>query len=213
MPRLATRPKSRCRGPESSPIRDTPKFSTPSSREVDAAGRCRVASNGGSVVAESGALDGERRCPPSAGTTLFEDDSPRLAARLLGLTPKFLARYRHSRSREIALNAETPIRSFLFSRHFIHELARTSRPVVRVASSPTRNETFCARSFLMDGALFWNSRRGSNAGNRGRRDQACVVPEELEKHLILNSNRLRKFEDTRLEVVTYVEAKFGLRNS
>ena len=40
---------------------------------------------------------------------------------------------------------------------------------------------------------------------------ASLVPEELEKHLILNSNRLRTFEDARLEVVTYVEAKFGLR--
>ena len=39
----------------------------------------------------------------------------------------------------------------------------------------------------------------------------ALVPEELEKHLILNSNRLRTFEDARLEVVTYVEAKFGLR--
>ena len=37
------------------------------------------------------------------------------------------------------------------------------------------------------------------------------MPQELEKHLILNSNRLRTFEDARLEVVTYVEAKFGLR--
>ena len=37
-----------------------------------------------------------------------------------------------------------------------------------------------------------------------------LVPEELEKHLILNSNRLRTFEDPRLEVVTYVKAKFGL---
>ena len=37
------------------------------------------------------------------------------------------------------------------------------------------------------------------------------VPEELEKHLILNSNRLRTFEHARLEVVTYLEAKFGLR--
>ena len=35
--------------------------------------------------------------------------------------------------------------------------------------------------------------------------------EELEKHLILNSNRLRTFEDARLEVVTYEEANFGLR--
>ena len=38
-----------------------------------------------------------------------------------------------------------------------------------------------------------------------------LVPEELEKHLILNSNRLRTFEDVRLEVVTYAEAKFVLR--
>ena len=38
-----------------------------------------------------------------------------------------------------------------------------------------------------------------------------LVPEELEKHLIFNSNRLRAFEDARLDVVTYVEAKFGLR--
>ena len=39
----------------------------------------------------------------------------------------------------------------------------------------------------------------------------ALVPEELEKHLILNSNRLRTFEDARLEIVTNVEAKFGLR--
>ena len=38
-----------------------------------------------------------------------------------------------------------------------------------------------------------------------------LVPEELEKHLILSSNRLRTFEDARLEVVTYLEVKFGLR--
>ena len=39
----------------------------------------------------------------------------------------------------------------------------------------------------------------------------ALVTEELERHLILNSNRLRTFEDARLEIVTYVEAKFGLR--
>ena len=39
-----------------------------------------------------------------------------------------------------------------------------------------------------------------------------LVPEELEKHLILNSSRLRTFEDARLKVATYVEAKLGLRN-
>ena len=38
-----------------------------------------------------------------------------------------------------------------------------------------------------------------------------LVPEELEKHLIFNSNRLRTFEGARLETVTYVEARFGLR--
>ena len=39
----------------------------------------------------------------------------------------------------------------------------------------------------------------------------ALVPEELEKHLILNSNRLRTFEVARLEIVTYVKAKIGLR--
>ena len=39
----------------------------------------------------------------------------------------------------------------------------------------------------------------------------ALVPEELEKHLILNSNRLRTFQDVRLEIVTHVEAKFGSR--
>ena len=40
-----------------------------------------------------------------------------------------------------------------------------------------------------------------------------LVLEKREKQLILNSNRVRTFEDARLEVVTYVEAKFGLRIS
>ena len=39
----------------------------------------------------------------------------------------------------------------------------------------------------------------------------ALVPEELQKKWILNSNRLRTFEDARLKVVTYVETKFGLR--
>ena len=90
------------------------------------------------------------------------------------------------------------------------------------------NETFCSRSFLLDGALLWNSKRRSNAGRltcscheKKMKDKLddeiklagleALVPKELEKHLILNSTRLRIFEDARLEVVTYVEAKFGLR--
>ena len=36
----------------------------------------------------------------------------------------------------------------------------------------------------------------------------ALVPEELEKHLIVNSNRLRTFEDARLKIVTYVVTKF-----
>ena len=39
----------------------------------------------------------------------------------------------------------------------------------------------------------------------------ALVQDELEKHLIFNSNLLRTFEDVLLEVVTYAEAKFGLR--
>ena len=36
----------------------------------------------------------------------------------------------------------------------------------------------------------------------------ALVPKELEKHLILNSNRLRTVEDARRAVVTYVEKQF-----
>ena len=36
----------------------------------------------------------------------------------------------------------------------------------------------------------------------------ALVPEELEKHLIVTSNRLRTFEDVRLKIVTYVETMF-----
>ena len=66
------------------------------------------------------------------------------------------------------------------------------------------NEACCERSFLLDGALFWNSKRGSNAGSptgramrkklKGKWDDEiklagleALVPEELEKHLLLNS--------------------------
>ena len=38
----------------------------------------------------------------------------------------------------------------------------------------------------------------------------ALVPEELKKYLILNSNRLRTFEDARWEIVTFVGAKFGV---
>ena len=89
------------------------------------------------------------------------------------------------------------------------------------------NETFCVRSFLLDDVLFWNFKRVERWESyvfrceKKMKDKLddeiklagveSLVPQELEKHLILNSNRLRTFEDARLEVVTYVEAKFGLR--
>ena len=38
----------------------------------------------------------------------------------------------------------------------------------------------------------------------------ALALEELEKHLILNSHRLRTFEDARIEIVTNVTPKFGL---
>ena len=40
----------------------------------------------------------------------------------------------------------------------------------------------------------------------------ALVPKELEKHLILNSNRLRTVEGRRREVVTQVEKQFGFTN-
>ena len=81
-----------------------------------------------------------------------------------------------------------------------------------------------------EGALCWNSKQGLNDGNFTCRTARkwlkdtfdneimfagpeVLVPEELEKHLILNSNRLRTFDDARLEIVAYVEEKFGLRMS
>ena len=72
------------------------------------------------------------------------------------------------------------------------------------------NETFCARSFLRDGALFWNSKRGlywesfvsryeKKLQNKMDDDIKLILShrcrEELEKHLVLNSNGLRTFED------------------
>ena len=76
------------------------------------------------------------------------------------------------------------------------------------------NETFCLGRCspleLQAGIERWES-YVSRYEKKLKDKMEALVPEELEKHLILNSNRLRTFEDARLEVVTYVEAKFGLR--
>ena len=90
------------------------------------------------------------------------------------------------------------------------------------------SEICFARSFPLESALCWNSEQGLNDGNhacsatrkRCRTQQtmsssSCwsggTGPEELEKHLILNSNRWRTFDNAHLEIVTFVEAKLGLR--
>ena len=39
----------------------------------------------------------------------------------------------------------------------------------------------------------------------------ALVPEDIERHLMLNSNRLTTYLEARLEVVTYVEARTGLK--
>ena len=91
-----------------------------------------------------------------------------------------------------------------------------------------KSEICFARSFPLESALCWNSEQGLNDGNhtcratrkRCRTQQtmsssSCwsggTGPEELEKHLILNSNRWRTFDNAHLEIVTFVEAKLGLR--
>ena len=91
-----------------------------------------------------------------------------------------------------------------------------------------KSEICFARSFHLESALCWNSEQGLNDGNhtcsatrkRCRTQQtmsssSCwsggTGPEELEKHLILNSNRWRTFDNAHLEIVTFVEAKLGLR--
>ena len=75
------------------------------------------------------------------------------------------------------------------------------------------NETFCEQAVIERWESFV-----SRCEKKDKLDDEIklaglesLVPEGLEKHLILNSNRLRTFEDARLEVVTFVEAKFGLR--
>ena len=57
----------------------------------------------------------------------------------------------------------------------------------------------------------WNVKKDKEDDENMLAGLEALVPEELEKHLILNSNRLRTFEDARLEIVTYVKTKFRLR--
>ena len=47
------------------------------------------------------------------------------------------------------------------------------------------NETFCARSFLLDGALFWNSKRGSNAGSPTCRATRRSLKDKLDDEIKL----------------------------
>ena len=78
----------------------------------------------------------------------------------------------------------------------------------------------------MDDALFWNQAwierfetcvaryeklKGKMDDEIKRAGLESLVPEELEYHLIFNSDRVKTFEDARSEIVTYLEEKIGLR--
>ena len=39
----------------------------------------------------------------------------------------------------------------------------------------------------------------------------ALVPDDVEKHLMINANRLDTYDKARLEVVTYVEARTGTK--
>ena len=89
----------------------------------------------------------------------------------------------------------------------------------------------CFALFLLENAFCWKFGLASKIGNPSCASRyetklkhtsddeirlaglEALVHKELEKHLILNSNGLRTFEDARLEIVAYVEAKLGLRTA
>ena len=90
------------------------------------------------------------------------------------------------------------------------------------------SDIYFARSSLLEGALCRNSKQELTDGNpvlsrleKKLKDTLddkiklagleALVPEEQEKHLILNSSRLRTFDDARFKLVTFVDAMFGLR--
>ena len=85
--------------------------------------------------------------------------------------------------------------------------------LLRTIISPER----CSLQELQAGIERWEFYVGRYEKLKGKMDDEIkraglesLVPEELEKHLIFNSTRLRTFEDARSEIVTYVEEKFVL---
>ena len=85
----------------------------------------------------------------------------------------------------------------------------SKRDLLRTAISPGR----CSLLELQAGIERWESfvSRYEKKSKDKLEDEIklagleALVPEELEKHLMLNSSRLRRFEDARLAIVTYVE--------
>ena len=76
-------------------------------------------------------------------------------------------------------------------------------------------ETFFVLSFLRNDVLFWNSKRKLNAGSLRcgmKRSRTTLVSKELKKHPILNSNRLRTFEDVRPKVTDVETVWFKIRD-
>ena len=99
-------------------------------------------------------------------------------------------------------------------KRYDHTTGGKKRNILRTIISPGR----CSLRKLQAAIARWESYVGRYEKLKGKMDDEVkraglesLVPEELENHLILNSNRLKTFEDARSEIVTYVEEKIGLR--
>ena len=79
--------------------------------------------------------------------------------------------------------------------------------IIAPVSSGTSSKVRTLESYVL---RFWKKLKDKLDDEIKLAGLEALVPEELEKHLVLNWNRMRTFEDARLEIVTYVEAKCGL---
>ena len=99
--------------------------------------------------------------------------------------------------------------------HKRHDLAGGGRKrnILHTIISPKR----CSLQELQAAIERWENYVARYEELKGKMDDEIkraglesLVPEELENHLISNSNRLKTFEDARSEIATYVEGKIGL---
>ena len=109
------------------------------------------------VAAESGLADAVRAINNLATAQVRKDMPSLIDVEGLGRPKKFVVDRRLSRvMRRMKLS---PTRGRIRRRH--GEDCKNDM----IRRQEEGNETFCARSFLLDGAFFWNSKRGSNAGS------------------------------------------------